>query len=134
LYEKYQKSGIATTVNLATEYLKDKRNAKERYGGTKNYEKIVAEIEEALKAKVVQEVTTPKIMFSGFPANMGEAGVRMTFSAFGEVVDLSVEESDDGLTCMGRVEFETIDSAKAAIDKYDGVDMGLGNVLKLEAL
>lgn len=35
---------------------------------------------------------------------------------------------------QGRVEFETIDSAKAAIDKYDGVDMGLGNVLKLEAL
>lgn len=61
---------------------------------------IIAEIEEALNAKIVQEVTTPKVMFSGFPANMGEAGVRMTLAAFGEVVELSVEDSDDGLTCM----------------------------------
>jgi len=133
LYEKYQKSGIATDLNLATEYLKDKRNAKERYGGTPNYDSVVAEIEEALNAKVVQEVTSPRLTFSGFPANMGEAGVRMTLATFGELVDLTVEESDDGLTCSGRAEFETIESAKAAIDKYDGVDMGLGTKLELQA-
>merc|ERR1719201_2277801 len=56
LYEKYQKSGIATTLNLAAEYLKDKRNAVERYGGTPNYATVVAEIEEALNAKVEQVV------------------------------------------------------------------------------
>ena len=134
LYERYQKEGIATQTNLATEYLKDKRNAKERYGGTPNYEKVVAEIEEALNAKVEQVVTSPKLIFSGFPANMGEAGIRMTLAAFGELVDLSVEESDDGLTCSGRAEYEEIDSAKAAIEKYDGVDMGLGTTLELQAL
>lgn len=134
LYEKYQKSGVATTLNLATEHLKDARQAKERYGGTPNYDKIVAEIEEALSAKVEQVVTSPKILFSGFPANMGEAGIRMTLAAFGELVDLSVEESDDGLTCTGRAEFGDIESAKAAIDKYDGVDMGLGTTLELQAL
>ena len=33
----------------------------------------------------------------------GEAGIRMTLAAFGELVDLSVEESDDGLTCSVRL-------------------------------
>jgi len=134
LYEKYQKEGIATALNLVTEHLKDARGAKERYGGTENYASVVADIEEALAAKVEQVVTSPRLIFSGFPANMGEAGVRMTLAAFGEVVELSVEESDDGMTCGGRVEYETIDSAKAAIDKYDGVDMGLGTSLELRAL
>ena len=35
---------------------------------------MVAEIEEALNAKVEQVVTSPKLIFSGFPANMGEDG------------------------------------------------------------
>lgn len=54
--------------------------------------------------------------------------------AFGPVVELTVEESDDGLTLTGRVEFEEIDAAKAAIEKYDGVDMGLGTTLELQSL
>lgn len=40
LYEKYKKAGIATTINLAMEHLIDKRNAKTRYGGTPNYDKV----------------------------------------------------------------------------------------------
>lgn len=133
LYEKYKSTRDTNSANLCTEYLLDKKRAKDRYGGTANYETTVAEIEEALNAKVVQEVTSPRLTFSGFPANMGEAGVRMTLATFGELVDLTVEESDDGLTCSGRAEFETIESAKAAIDKYDGVDMGLGTKLELQA-
>ena len=54
--------------------------------------------------------------------------------AFGPVVELTVEESDDGLTLTGRVEFEEIGAAKAAIEKYDGVDMGLGTTLELQSL
>ena len=41
-------------------------------------------------------------------------------------------EADDGLTCGGTVEYEDVDTAKAAIDKYDGMDMGLGTTLTLE--
>ena len=51
---------------------------------------------------------------------MGEAGVKMTLQAFGEVVDFEVEESDDGMTLGGRVEYSEVSAAKAAIDKYDG--------------
>ena len=64
---------------------------------------------------------------------MGEAAVRMTFGAFGEILELTVDTSDDGMSCVGQVEFDTVDAAKAAIDKYDGVDMGLGTTLELTA-
>ena len=73
-------------------------------------------------------------MFSGFPSNMGEAGIRVTLEGFGSIVDFSCEESDDGLTLTGRVEFEEVGQAKAAIEKYDGMDMGLGTTLELQAL
>jgi len=134
LYEKYQKLRNTNALNLAAEYLNNPRQAKERYGGTPYYESTLAEIDEALNAKVEQVVKSPRLLFSGFPANMGEAGVRMTLQTFGPLADLSIEESDDGLTLSGRAEFEEIDAAKAAIEKYDGVDMGLGTTLELQAL
>jgi len=134
LYEKYQKLRNTNALNLAAEYLNNPRQAKERYGGTPYYETTLAEIDEALNAKVEQVVKTPRLLFSGFPSNMGEAGVRMTLQAFGPLADLSVEESDDGLSLSGRAEFEELDAAKAAIEKYDGVDMGLGTTLELQAL
>jgi len=134
LYQKWQKENNVNAVNLATEYLNNRKRCKERYGGTDRFEKTCAEIEEALNAKVVQVVKSARLIFSGFPSGMGEAGVRMTLEGFGALVDFSVEESDDAMTLTGRAEFETIDQAKAAIEKYDGVDMGLGTTLELQAL
>ena len=81
---------------------------------------------------VVKEVKGGALSYAGFPANMGEAGVRMTLAAFGDLKDFTWAEADDGLTCGGTVEYEDVDTAKAAIDKYDGMDMGLGTTLTLE--
>lgn len=134
LYERYKSTRDTNSANLATEYLLNPKRAKERYGGTDKYESTIAEIEEALNAKVEQKVTSGKVAYAGFPASMGEAGVRMTLGAFGEIVELSWSEADDGMACAGQVEFESVDAAKAAIDKYDGVDMGLGTTLELRAL
>ena len=74
------------------------------------------------------------LLTTGFPSNMGENGVKMTLAVFGEVVDFTAEESDDGMSMGGRVTYEDVAAAKAAIDKYDGVDMGLGTTLELQAL
>ena len=49
-------------------------------------------------------------------------------------VAFSWAEADDGMACAGQVEFDGADAAKAAIEKYDGVDMGLGTTLSLRAL
>lgn len=134
LYERYKQTRDTNAANLATEHLIDARRAKERYGGTAKYDETIAEIEAALNAKVEQKVSSGKVAYAGFPANMGEGGVRMTLATFGDIVDLTFAENDDGTTCAGQVEFETVDAAKAAIDKYDGVDMGLGTTLELRAL
>jgi len=134
LYEKYKQARDTNSANLCTEYLLDKKRAKDRYGGTATYDSTVAEIEEALNAKVEQVVTSGKVAYAGFPSNMGEAGVRMTLAVFGEIVDMTWTETDDGVSSAGQVEFEEASMAKAAIDKYDGVDMGLGTSLELRAL
>ena len=134
LYEKYQAEKLVNSMNLASEHLNNAKRAKDRYAGTAEYDKVIAEIEEALNTRIIVEVTSPKLMFSGFPSNMGEAGVKMTLQAFGPVVDIVVEESDDGMTLSGRVEYEDVATAKQAVDKYDGVDMGLGTTLELQSV
>ena len=134
LYESWQASKTVNAMNLAAEYLNNPKRAKDRYAGTDNYKETIAAIDEAMNAKIVREVTSPKLIFSGFPSNMGEGGVKMTFSTFGEVVEFSVEESDDGMTLSGRVEYDSLDSAKQAVDKYDGMDMGLGTTLELQSV
>jgi len=133
LYEEWQATRNTNALNLASEHINNPKRAKDRYAGTEYYDKTIAEIEAAIAARVEQEVTTPTLFFSGFPSNMGEAGVKMTLQAFGEVVEFTVEESDDGMTLGGRVEYTEVSAAKAAIDKYDGVDMGLGTQLELQS-
>jgi len=130
LYEEWQKARKTNELNLATEHLVNPRRAKERYGGTEMYDETIAKIEAALNAKVEKVVSSGKIAYAGFPANMGEAGVRMTLAAFGELVDFSWEASDDGITCAGTAEYEDAAIAKAAVDKYDGMDMGLGTAIE----
>ena len=134
LYEEFKAARLQNEINLCIEYLNNPRRAKERYGGTAKYDDTVARIEEALAAKVEQVVKSGRLLFSGFPANMGEPGVKMTLEGFGPLKDFSCEQSDDGMTLTGRAEFEDAATAKAAIDKYDGVDMGLGTTLELQAL
>ena len=132
LYEDFQKSRQQNEYNLCIEYLNDPVKAEQLYGGNDRYVTTVAKIKAALSAK--KEVTSGKITFSGFPANMGEAGLRMTLEAFGDLKSLSTKESDDGMTVSGRAEFKGgAEAAKAAIKKWDGVDMGLGNALELSA-
>jgi len=134
LYEGWQTSKTINAMNLAAEYINNPKRAKERYAGTPNYEETVAAIAEALTAKVVREVSSPLLIFSGFPSNMGEGGVKMTLESFGPMSDFSIEESDDGMTLSGRVEYEEVSAAKQAVDKWDGMDMGLGTTLSLESI
>lgn len=130
LYESWQKSRNTNSLNLATEYLIDKELAATRYAGTDYYAKTLEQVEAALNAKV--ELTSPKISYSGFPSSMGEMGIKMALAAFGELVDFSVQESEDGRTCYGTAEWDDIENAKSAIDKYDGMDMGVGECLELQ--
>ena len=132
LYEEWKATRNTNAANLAIEHVNNARRAKERYGGTALYDETIAKIEAALNARVVKEVKGGALSYAGFPANMGEAGVRMTLAAFGDLKDFTWAEADDGLTCGGTVEYEDVDTAKAAIDKYDGMDMGLGTTLTLE--
>lgn len=134
LMDEYRRMGNTNAFNLAMEYLNNPRQAADRYSGTAVYDKTVGEIEEALAKKVEQKVTSGRLEWSGFPASMGEDAIRMTLSAFGEVLSVSVEESEDGLSVFGKAEFKAAEAAKACIDKYDGTDMGLGTKLEFTAL
>jgi len=127
LYEQLKNGDDLNKVNVAAEYCNDPENAKLRYYSA--YPLLIDEIENALNAK--PEVTSPTVSFSGFPANMGEMGLKMTLEALGEVSDMSCSESDDGIMLLGEVTFGSVDVAKAAIDQYDGMDMGMGDKLKM---
>jgi hypothetical protein len=50
------------------------------------------------------QVVSGRLQYSGFPSSMGKAAIKMTLSAFGEVVSVSVEEADDGLSVYGKAE------------------------------
>ena len=56
---------------------------------------------------------------------MGEMGCKMTLEALGEIVDFVCEESEDEPILKGSVEFGSVESAKKAIEQYDGMDMGI---------
>jgi len=133
LFEACRAKGDTNSMNVITEYMNNRKVAVERYQSDE-YKKLIADIEEALAAPIVQIVTTPKVRFSGFPSNMGEEGVKMTLAALGPIQSFAVSESDDPMICCGVVEYEEVDTAKAAIEKYDGMDMGLGTKLELRAL
>jgi hypothetical protein len=134
LYEDFKAKRQQNEINLCIEYLVDKKKCEKIYGGNARYNDTVAKIEAALAAKVEQVVTSGNIAFAGFPSAMGEAGVRTTLEGFGALEELTCETSEDGMSLAGRAAFAEVAAAKAAIDKYDGVDMGLGTTLELQAL
>ena len=127
LYDKLKADGDHNSMNVAAEYCNEPDDAKSRYYSA--YTQLIDDIEVALNAK--PEVTSPNVSFSGFPANMGEEGLKMTLAACGDIVDMTVSVSDDGITLIGEVEFGSVDIAKAAIEQYDGMDMGMGDALRM---
>jgi len=129
-YDVLKNNGDHNSMNVVAEYCNEGDDARGRYYGA--YPQLIDDIDAALLAK--PEVTSPKVQFSGFPANMGEAGLKMTLAACGEIEDMSVSESDDGISLVGEVTFGSIDIAKAAIDQYDGMDMGMGDALKMVSI
>lgn len=130
LYDDAKAAGDQTKMNVAAEYCNEGEEAKERYYSA--YKQFIDDIDAALIAKA--EVTSPTVKFSGFPANMGEAGLKMTLEAVGEIEDMACSPSDDGITLVGEVTFGSIDVAKAAIEQYDGMDMGMGDALKMDSI
>lgn len=127
LYNKLKADGDHNKMNVAAEYCNEPGPAKDRY--YKAYAQLIDDVEAALNAKA--EVTSPRVQFSGFPANMGEMGLKMTLEALGEIEDMMCSESDDGITLVGEVTFGSVEVAKAAIEQYDGMDMGMGDKLQM---
>jgi len=119
--------GDHNSENVVREYLNDPKMAQQRYG--KDYKRLIVNIENALNA--VAPVTSPTISFSGFPANMGEMGCKMTLEALGPIMDFACTESEDFPILEGTVTFEDIDTAKRAIEQYNGMDMGMGQALEV---
>lgn len=130
LYEKAKAEGDQTKMNVAAEYCNEGEDAKQRYYSA--YKEFLDHIDAALVAK--PEVTSPTVKFSGFPANMGEEGLKMTLEALGEIDDFACSQSNDGILLTGEVTFGSIDVAKQAIEQYDGMDMGMGDTLKMDSI
>lgn len=127
MYDTLKVQGDHNRMNVAAEYCNEPNDAKSRY--YTSYGTFLDDVEAALNARA--EITTPKVKFGGFPANMGEFGLKATLEAVGRVEDIYVAVSDDGITLVGEVTFESVEVAKAAIEQYDGMDMGMGDTLKM---
>lgn len=130
LYNGLKAKGDHNAMNVAAEYLNEPEIALGRYG--KDYKSLLADIEAALNAK--KEVNSPTVTFKGFPANMGEMGCKMTLEALGGISEFECNESDDFPILVGKVTFEDVETAKKAIEQYDGMDMGMGTCLELESV
>jgi len=130
LYNSIKNKGDHNSQNVAAEYLNNPEVAKTRYG--KDYKALIRNIEAAMNAKA--EVTSPSISFSGFPANMGEMGCKMTLEALGELVDFECNESEDFPILTGKVTYGDIETAKRAIEQYDGMDMGMGQAIEMTSV
>lgn len=127
LYEDLKSKGDHNSQNVAAEYLNNPETATSRYG--KTYKRLLMQIDAAMTKK--KEVTSPKITFKGFPANMGEMGCKMTLEALGEVEEFECTESEDFPILEGTVTFGDVETAKKAIEQYDGMDMGMGSKLEV---
>lgn len=113
--------------NVVAEYLNNPDIAKQRYG--KSYAQLIADCEAALRAP--PPVNSPVIKFAGFPSNMGEVGLKMTLEAVGPIADLQCTVDDDFPILRGQVTYEDIESAKRAVEQYNGMDMGMGTILEV---
>jgi hypothetical protein len=129
-YSNIKAKGDHNAMNVVAEFVNDPKTAEERYG--KTYRGVLREAKKALTAP--PPVKSATLQFSGFPANMGEAGCKMTLEAVGPVADFECAESDDFPILTGKVTFEDIESAKKAVQQYNGMDMGVGIKLELTSV
>lgn len=126
-YAKYEDLDDHNSMNVVKEYMNQPDIAKQRY--SVSYAALLEELEIALNAP--PPVNSPTLIFSGFPSNMGEAAVKMTLEALGAITELECEEDSDFPVLRGRVTFDDIESAKAAVAQYNGMDMGMGTLLEM---
>lgn len=129
-YNVLKARGDHNSMNVVAEYLNNPDIAKQRY--EKSYGTLLSQVDRALKAP--PPVKSPKIKFSGFPANMGEAACKMTLESIGAVTDFECMVDEDFPVLRGTVTFEDIESAKKAVQQYNGMDMGMGTSLELVSL
>jgi len=126
-YNELKAAGDMNTMNVVSEYVNDPKEARVRYG--RDYRTALLKTDEALTAP--PPVNSPTLTFSGFPSNMGEAGVKMTLEALGPVTEFECVESEDFPVLSGKITYEDIEVAKAAVEQYNGMDMGMGTVLEI---
>jgi len=129
-YKKYEDLSDHNSMNVVKEYMNEPDVAKQRYSNS--YAALLEELEIALNAP--PPVNSPTLVFSGFPSNMGEAAVKMTLEALGTITELECQEDSDFPVLKGRVTFEDIESAKAAVAQYNGMDMGMGTLLEMTSV
>jgi hypothetical protein len=129
-YNSLKAKGDHNAQNVVAEYLNNKDLALQRYG--KTYKAVLKLTETALAAP--PPVKSPKLKFSGFPANMGEDACKMTLSALGEIVSFSCLVDDDFPILRGEVEFADIEVAKKAVAQYNGMNMGMGTALEMVSM
>lgn len=129
-YSDLRAKGDPNAINVVAEYVNNKDVALQRYG--KDYKGLIRQAEAALTAP--PPVKSPTIKFSGFPANMGETGCKMTLEAIGAVTAFECEQDEDFPILKGTVTFEDIESAKKAVAQYNGMNMGMGTSLELASV
>lgn len=129
-YGELKKRDDHNSMNVVSEYLNTPDVAKMRYASS--YGKLIADCEAALRAP--PPVKSPTIVFSGFPANMGEGALKMTLAALGPIVEMECVQDDDFPVLKGKVTFEDIESAKKAVEQYNGMDMGMGTLLEMSSV
>jgi hypothetical protein len=129
-YDNLKAKGDHNAQNVVAEYLNNKELATQRYG--KTYKGVLRQAEEALIAP--PPVKSPKLRFSGFPANMGEDACKMTLESIGPITDFSCSRDEDFPILKGEVTFEDIETAKKAVAQYDGMDMGMGTALEMTSV
>jgi hypothetical protein len=130
LYLDLKEKDDINSMNVVAEYMNDREIAIDRYA--KTYKGLLRKVDKSLTAP--PPVTSPTLQFSGFPANMKEAGCRMTLGALGTIVEFECEEEEDLPVLKGKVTFEDIESAKAAVKQYHGMDMGMGTKLEFKSV
>jgi len=129
-YAKYEDLSDHNSMNVVKEYMNEPEMAKQRYASS--YAVLIEELETALNAP--PPVNSPTLVFSGFPANMGESALKMTLEAVGAIAELECEEDSDFPVLKGKVTFEDLESAKAAVAQYNGMDMGMGTLLEMTSV
>jgi hypothetical protein len=129
-YEELKKQGDHNAMNVVAEFLNTPDVAAMRY--STSYGQLLADCDAALRAP--PPVKSPTILFSGFPANMGEGALKMTLEALGPIVDMECTQDDDFPVFKGKVTFEDIETAKKAVEQYNGLDMGMGTLLEMSSV